>query len=83
MKNQIAVFKNQIVISFIVGGAIIIATGIFIFALIRLVCVLGITAALGRPISKKFAHSLNPALAAVSECMRRLARLPVFDSQRY
>jgi hypothetical protein len=30
MKNQIAVFKNQIVISFIVGEAIIIATGIFI-----------------------------------------------------
>jgi hypothetical protein len=54
MKNQIAAAfkKNQIVTAFIVGGAIIIATPIFVFVLIRLVCVLGITAALGRPISK-------------------------------
>ncbi len=40
-KKIVAAFKNQIVAIFIVSGAIIIATTIFIFTIIRLVCVEG------------------------------------------
>jgi hypothetical protein len=53
-KNQIAVaFKNQIVVAFIIGGAIIIAPAIVIIALIRLGHERGIGAALARPASHK------------------------------
>jgi hypothetical protein len=45
--------KNQIVVAFIVSGAIIIAPAIFIVALIRLAYVRGIGAALARPVSEK------------------------------
>ena len=63
MKNQIVAvfkkkriviaFKNQLVVAFIMGGAIIIAPAIFIVALIRLAYIRGIGAALARPVSEK------------------------------
>ena len=56
MKNQIvAAFKNQIAIAFIVSGAIIIATPIFIVALIRFARVHGTNASrvLARPVSER------------------------------
>ena len=52
--NQIIVaFKNQIVVAFIVGGAIIIAPAIFIVGVIRLAYARGIGTALTRPVSEK------------------------------
>ena len=62
MKNQnVATFKNQIVVAFIVVGAIIFAIPICIFGLIRLAWVVGkslaLESALGRqPVSKKLRH---------------------------
>jgi len=56
MKNQIVgAFKNQIAVAFIVGAAIIIATPVFIVALIRLARVHGTNASrlLARPVSEK------------------------------
>lgn len=55
MKDKIVVTfrKNQIVVAFIVGGAIIIAIPIAIFGLIRLVYVLGIKEALAPSALKK------------------------------
>jgi len=56
MKNKIvAAFKNQIIVAFIVGGAIIVATAISVFALLRLVCVasIGPSRSLIRPVSEK------------------------------
>jgi hypothetical protein len=51
MSNRIVVaFKNQIVVAFIVCGAIILAIPICIFGLIRLAWVEGKSLALGRPV---------------------------------
>lgn len=50
MGNKI---KNQIVVAFIAGGAIIIAPAIFIVALVRLANVRGNGTALARPFSEK------------------------------
>jgi hypothetical protein len=53
-KNKIvAAFKNQIVVVFIVGGAIIIAPIIFIVTVIRFAYARGIGEALARPVSEK------------------------------
>jgi hypothetical protein len=58
MKNQIVTaYKNQIVVAFIVGGGVIIATAIFIFALMRIVCVEGI--AKYRPLIRPVSEKLN------------------------
>lgn len=68
---------------FIMGGAIVIATAIFIFALIRLVCVDGIRAcrSLVRPISKKldaFRQTImppKPIANAAFHCGRALPKI--------
>ena len=53
-KNKFGVaFKKQIVIAFVVGGAIIIVSAIFIITLIRLVYGRGVGAALARSVSEK------------------------------
>ena len=51
-KNKIVVaFKDQIVVAFIVSGAIIIAPLIFIVTVVRFAYALGIGEALARPVS--------------------------------
>lgn len=53
-KNKIVVaFKDQIVVAFIVGGAIIIAPLIFIVTVVRFAYALGIGETLARPVSEK------------------------------
>ena len=62
MSNRIVVaFKNQIVVAFIVCGAIILAIPICIFGLIRLAWVEGKSLALGRPVvpQEKIRHLLE------------------------
>jgi hypothetical protein len=63
MKNQIVTaFKNQTVVALIVVGAIILATPIFIFGIVRVVWELGTSfwTVRGRPVSQeKIKHLLE------------------------
>jgi hypothetical protein len=65
--NQIVVaLKNQIVIAFIVVGAIIIAPVIFIVVLIRLAYERGAWAVLARPVSEKLDAAWRWGEAAIA-----------------
>jgi len=85
MKNKIVTaYQNQILVAFIVCGGIIVAAAVFLFALVRIVCVEAIARyrPLIRPVAERLSAFRQPdnvaQTVATAEDKRMMARpIPV------